>query len=76
MNDTFINDETSTNKTQRSESKNSHFITDTNFQNLIHTLDEIYDTTQVKPSLKKLVNLIIEQTDIDIIKQQLIDQYS
>ena len=56
--------------------KEKHLIEDYNFQKLIVTQEEIYQITQVKPSLKKLVNLIIDQSDLANIRDQLIKQYS
>ena len=55
--------------------KEKHLIEDCNFQKLITTQEEIFQVTQVKPSLKKLVNLIIDQSDLANIQDQLIKQY-
>jgi len=55
--------------------KEKHLIEDQNFQKLITVQEEIYQVTQVKPSLKKLVNLIIDQSDLVNIRDQLIKQY-
>jgi thiamine monophosphate kinase len=62
--------------TQLKTDDNTHLFTNDNFQQLIIVTDTIYQQTHVKPSIKKLVNLIIEQTDLGAITQWLIAQYS
>lgn len=60
---------------QSTMTREKHLIEDYNFQKLITVQEEIYQVTQVKPSLKKLVNLIIDQSDLANIRDQLIKQY-
>lgn len=60
---------------QSTIAREKHLIEDYNFQKLITVQEEIYQVTQVKPSLKKLVNLIIDQSDLTNIRDQLIKQY-
>jgi hypothetical protein len=61
---------------QDNDDKNKHFIDDDLFQKLLAIRDEIYHATHVNPSPRKLVNLIIKQTDLTAIRDQLIKQYS
>lgn len=59
------------------ESKqDKHLITDIHFQQLTRVRDEVFQATQVKPSVRKLLCLIIEKTDLAAIREQLIKQYS
>ena len=53
-----------------------HFIDDELFQRLLTVRDDIYDVTQVRPTIRKLVNLIIDKADLKAIKDQLTKQYS
>ena len=53
-----------------------HFIDDELFQRLLKVRDDIYDVTQVRPTIRKLVNLIIDKADLKAIKDQLTKQYS
>ena len=79
MTDTTLEQEYSDKNNQTStvqKGKDKHFIEDDHFQKLISVLDDIYNTTQVRPSLRKLVNLIIKKADINTIREQLIKQYS
>ena len=56
--------------------QDQHLLSDKNFQQLSLLREEIYQATQVKPSMKKLVNLIIEEVNFNLIRQQLIQKYS
>jgi hypothetical protein len=56
--------------------RNKYFIDDDLFKKLLAIRDEIYQATHVNPSSRKLVNLIIKQTDLTVIREQLIKQYS
>lgn len=60
---------------QSMTTKDKHLIDENNFQKLIQVQEDIYNMTEVRPSLRKLVNLIIDEVDIDAIKNQLIKQY-
>jgi len=55
--------------------KESHLIQDEHFQKLLNLQEDIYQATRVKPSMYKLVNLILEKSDLNAIREQLIRQY-
>lgn len=55
--------------------KEKHFIEDSRFKQLQAFRDEIYQATEVNITLRKLINLIIEQADLKSIRNQLIKQY-
>lgn len=57
------------------EINSNHFIEDKHYQAIKQLQEEIYKETQVKPSIRKLVNLIIGGMDHEKIRQMLIDQY-
>lgn len=58
------------------DNASKHFIDDELFQRLLRVRDDIYEVTQVSPTIRKLVNLIIEKADLKAIQDQLIKQYS
>ncbi|MEM9103297.1 MAG: hypothetical protein AAGB12_13345 [Pseudomonadota bacterium] len=66
---------TNTTDATTSTSEKTYLIEETNFKRLIETGENIYQATHVKPSIRKLVNLIIEQADMTTIEAKLIDQY-
>lgn len=55
--------------------KEKHFIEDHHFERLQTIRNEVYQATEVNITLRKLVNLIIEQADLKSICNQLIKQY-
>lgn len=55
--------------------KRDYFIQDHNFEKLKAVSESVYDKTHVKPSIRKLVNLIIEEAETDKIRDQLIGIY-
>lgn len=61
---------------QSVNSKERHLITDENFKKLNDIREEVYQTTEVSPTVRKLVNLIIEKAYLEVIRDQLIKQYS
>ena len=54
----------------------NYFLENINFQKLMGIREEIYQATQVKPSVKKLVNFLIQESELMKIFDQLIKQYS
>lgn len=57
-------------------SKDKHLIHDEHFQQLTALRDEVYQATEVSPTIRKLLYLIIEKADLEVIRDQLIKQYS
>lgn len=58
------------------DSSEKHLISDVHFQQLMALRDEVYQSTQVNPSIRKLLYLIIEKANLDTIREQLIQQYA
>ncbi len=56
-------------------SKDKHLINDEHFQRLTALRDEVYKATEVNPTVRKLLYLIIERADLKAIRDQLIKQY-
>lgn len=71
-----MNQENSITENQSVNSKERHLISDENFKKLNAIREEVYQVTEVGPTVRKLVNLIIEKADLEIIRDQLIKQYS
>lgn len=59
----------------QTQARDTHLIQDTNFKKLITMQEAIYQETKVKPSIYKLVNLIISQADFSTLQEVLIKQY-
>jgi hypothetical protein len=57
-------------------SKDKHLISDAHFQRLTALRDDVYQATEVNPTIRKLLYLIIERADLEAIRHQLISQYS
>lgn len=55
--------------------KARHLITDENYQTLLAVQNDIYQRTEVTPAMRKLINLIIENANLDKIREQLIAAY-
>ncbi len=64
-----------TNNQYQSKPESNHLLQYDNFQKLLALQNTIYQATRVKPSLYKLVNLIISQTNFMTIQETLIQQY-
>lgn len=64
-----------TNNQYQSKPESNHLLQPDNFQKLLELQNIIYQATRVKPSLYKLVNLIISQTNFMTIQETLIQQY-
>lgn len=62
-------------KTQATETTN-HFLTNENFNLLRKLQSEIFKTIELAPSIKKLVNLLITEENLDKIKIKFISQYN
>jgi len=58
------------------EGKDKHFIDDAIFKKLLAIREEIYQQTDINVSPRKLVNLLLEQSDFEALRDQLIKQYS
>lgn len=58
---------------QLTEAGSNHFIEDQHYEAIKQLQTEIYNATQVKPSIRKLVNYIIGDMNIDKIRQTLTD---
>ena len=51
-----------------------HLITDENFQQLKELQQRIYERTEMSPSVRKLINLIITQENLNNVEQSLLNQ--
>lgn len=51
-----------------------HLITDENFQQLKELQQRIYECTEMSPSVRKLINLIITQENLNNVEQSLLNQ--
>lgn len=52
-----------------------YLISDVNFQRLRQLQQEVFDATDVSPSVRKLVNVLIEQVNFQQLKEVLISQF-
>ncbi len=59
-----------------SANKDKHFIDDEVFEQLLKIREEIYNKTEINVSPRKLVNLLLKQSDFEVLRDQLIQQYS
>ena len=67
---------TAKNQDNDNQSKKArHLITDENYQTLLAVQNDIYQRTEVTPAMRKLINLIIENANLDKIREQLIAAY-
>jgi len=62
-------------KTQTSE-PTQHFLTNENFNLLRKLQSEIFKTIELAPSIKKLVNLLITEENLEAIKMKFISQHN
>ena len=51
-------------------------ISEVNFQKLIDVKESVYQETDVSPSVSKVVNMVIDQADLEMIRQKLIERFS
>lgn len=71
----MVNDSKSSNSSINQDNKSQHIIDDINFQKLLNIKNEVYEATEVRPTIHKLVNLIIEHANLENIRDKLIKQY-
>ena len=57
------------------EEKRKYLLTDENFQRIKDVQREIFEKTEISPSLRKLVNSLITKEEIENLKQKLICQF-
>ena len=55
---------------------NKHFIDDNLFQKLLAIREEIYESTEINVSPRKIVNLLLKKADFQALCQELIQRYS
>jgi hypothetical protein len=58
-----------------SNKDNKHFVDDELFQKLLAIREEIYQATEINVSPRKLVNMLLRQSDFEALRDQLIQQY-
>lgn len=58
----------------RNETK--HFIEDEIFQKILAIREEIYESTEINVSPRKIVNLLLKKADFQALCQELIQRYS
>ena len=75
---TMSQDNTENNKSVigSSASEEKHFIDNELFEKLLVIREEIYLKTEINVSPRKLVNLLLKQSNFDVLRDQLIQQYS
>lgn len=56
--------------------ENKHFIEDELFQKIIAIREEIYEATEINVSPRKIVNLLLNKSDLKALCQELIQRYS
>lgn len=71
----MVNESKSSNSSINQDNKSQHIIDDINFQKLLNIKNEVYQATEVSPTIRKLVNLIIEHANLENIRDKLIKQY-
>jgi len=59
-----------------SDNKDKHFIENELFEKLLAVREEIYQKTEINVSPRKLVNMLLKQSDFQALRDQLIQQYS
>ena len=55
--------------------KEKHFIEDEIFEQLLKVREEICQKTEINVSPRKLVNMLLKQSDFEVLRDQLIQQY-
>jgi hypothetical protein len=58
-----------------SGTKEKHFIEDELFKKLLAIREDIYQKTEINVSPRKLVNMLLKQSDFEVLRDQLIQQY-
>lgn len=58
------------------EVQEKHFIENEVFEKLLALRDAIYLKTEINVSPRKLVNMLLKQSNFDALRDQLIQQYS
>lgn len=72
----FSNDEKDSNITKEEGDARQYLISDVNFQLLKQCQKEIYDATESSPSIRKIINAIINEENINKVKTKFIDIWS
>lgn len=58
----------------KSEKNTPHFLTNDNFNRLKKLQNDLFNTLELVPSIRKLVNLLITEENISQLKEQIIRQ--
>lgn len=58
------------------EATTKYLISDENFQRLRQLQQAIFDETDVSPSVRKLINVMIEQFNMEQLKEVLVKQFT
>ncbi len=58
------------------DGQEKHFIENELFEKLLAVREEIYLKTEINVSPRKLVNMLLKQSNFDALRDQLIQQYS
>ena len=72
---TTINQEQSDQPAVSANKESKHFIEDALFEQLLAIREEIYQSTEVNVSPRKLVNMLLKQSDFQVLRDQLIQRY-
>lgn len=68
-----FNQDTSENLNSGNQKVRQHFINDDNFQLLQQCQQRIFEATEVSPSIRKLVNELINEENLEKISKKYID---
>jgi hypothetical protein len=74
----FSNEMTESNSSSEEEDKSSklHLFTDTKFQLLRQYQQEIFEATESSPSIRKIINQLITEENLQKIKSQFIEVWN
>lgn len=74
--DTYKNNQEKTSQTDVLVNIDSkHFIDDEVFQKVLAICEQIYQSTEINVSPRKIVNLLLKKADFEALRDQLIQQY-
>jgi hypothetical protein len=72
----FRNDVKDSKTTKEEGEARQYLISDANFQLLKQCQKDVYDATETSPSIRKIINAIINEENINKVKTRFIDIWS
>ena len=64
------------NPTDEAQEKRDFLLSQENFELLMNAQREIEAVTEMRPTFKKLINALVTEEAVDIVKQQMIKQFN